>query len=295
MTAARGDIAVIIATKGRPQLVAQVVRALDRQSRRPDHIYVIGAHASDIVCLPQRRADCTVQLGRIGSAHQRNDAIRLADGAYRILVFFDDDFWPSRFWLENALALFDADPSIAGLTGRVLADGVGRASVTLAEARERVAARDEKPAGAANFDERFGPYGCNMAFRAEAMAGMEFDENLPLYAWLEDADFGERLRRRGRMGRVENLWGVHLGARAGRESGRRFGYSQIANAVYLARKGSLSWRFAARTALRNFASNLLRSAAPELYIDRRGRLFGNLLALGDLARGRVTPERAARL
>lgn len=295
MTAAPGDIAVIIVTKGRPQLVAEVVGALDRQSRRPDHVYVIGAAASDIARLPRDRADLTARVGRVGSTLQRNDAIRLAGGAYRFLAFFDDDFWPSQFWLENALALFDGDPLIAGVTGLVLADGISGPGVALAEARELVAARDRKPAGAANFDEEFGPYGCNMAFRAEAMAGMEFDENLPLYAWLEDADFGERLRRRGRMGRADTLWGVHLGARAGRENGRRFGYSQIANAVYLARKGSLSWRFVGRRALGNIAANLLRFAAPEPYIDRRGRLFGNLLALRDLARGRVTPERAARL
>ncbi len=295
MTAASGDIAVIIVTKGRPQLVAEVVGALDRQSRRPDHVYVIGAEASDIACLPGDRADLTARVGRIGCTLQRNDAIRLAGGAHRFLAFFDDDFWPSQFWLENALALFDGDPSIAGVTGLVLADGIVGRGVTLAEAREIVAARDRNPAGAANFDEGFGPYGCNMAFRAEAMAGIEFDENLPLYAWLEDADFGERLRRRGRMGRADILWGVHLGARAGRENGRRFGYSQIANAVYLARKGSLSWRFVGRRALGNIAANLLRFAAPEPHIDRRGRLLGNLLALSDLTRGRVTPERAARL
>jgi len=295
MTTPRGDIAVIIATKGRPQLVAEIVRALDCQSRKPDHVYIIGAEASDIACLPQRRADLTAHVGRIGSASQRNDAIRLAGNAYRVLVFFDDDFWPSRFWLENALSLFDADSSIAGLTGRVLADGIKGPGIALIEARELVAWRDQQAVGVPNFDEGFGPYGCNMAFRVEAMAGMEFDENLPLYAWLEDADFGERIRRRGRMGRAETLWGVHLGTRAGRENGRRFGYSQIANAVYLARKGSLSWRFAGKRAFGNFTANLLRILADEPHIDRRGRLFGNLLALGDLLRGRVTPERAARL
>jgi GT2 family glycosyltransferase len=134
-----------------------------------------------------------------------------------------------------------------------------------------------------------------MAFRASAMAGMRFDERLPLYDWLEDADFGERLRARGRMGRSGLLWGVHMGAKSGREKGRRLGYSQIANALYLTRKGSLSRRFALKRILRNLAANLLRAPAPEAHIDRRGRLLGNLLALRDFFRGIVEPERAVRL
>lgn len=289
-------VAVIIATKGRPALVAEIVASFDRQSLRPDHIFVVGAEDSDLAALPRDRADLTATTGRIGLTLQRNDGLRLANGAYKYLAFFDDDFLPSRFWLENMAAIFDADPAIAGLTGLVLADGVGTAAVELSQARALVAAHDARaPSRAFGFDENFGPYGCNMAFRAAAMEGMEFDERLPLYAWLEDADFGERLRRRGRMGRADNIWGVHLGAKSGRERGRRLGYSQIANAIYLTRKGSLAWRFTAPLMLRNFAANALRSLRPEPYVDRRGRLAGNLLAFGDLLLGRSAPERAALL
>jgi GT2 family glycosyltransferase len=293
--AARAEIAVIFATKGRPALVAEMARRLDGQTRKPDHVFIVGASDDDIAALPKDRADLTALVGRTGTALQRNDALRLAEGAYRLLVFFDDDFLPSRFWLEHMRALFDADPSIAGLTGMVLADGARTAGLDLPEAAALVAARDVEPAGRADFDEAFGPYGCNMAFRADAIAGMRFDERLPLYAWLEDADFGARIRSRGRMGRASRLWGVHLGAKKGRERGRRLGYSQIANALYLTRKGSLGWRFTAPLILRNLAANLLRAPAPEAHIDRRGRLWGNLLALRDFLRGIVEPERAIRL
>lgn len=295
MKVTSGDIAVIIATKGRPTLVAEMVGALDGQSRRPDHIFVVGAEAADISSLPKDRTDLTATFGRTGLTLQRNDGVRLAKGGYRALAFFDDDFWPSRFWLENALALFDSDPTIVGLTGRVLADGIHGASIDLADAKSIVAARDAACAVDINFDETWGPYGCNMAFRASAIDGLLFDERLPLYGWLEDADFGERVRARGRMGRADHLWGVHLGAKSGREKGRRLGYSQIANAIYLSRKGSLDWRFAGKRVLNNLAANFLRCAAPEPFIDRRGRLAGNLLALSDLARGRLEPERAANL
>ena len=210
MTSLGGAIAVIIATRGRPALVTEIVGALDEQSRRPDHIFVVGCSDDDISLLPTGRPDLTAAVGRTGLTLQRNDGLRLASDVFGALAFFDDDFWPSRFWLENALALFDGDPSIAGLTGQVLADGISGPGLSLAEAQTIVAARDGEPSGPTRFDESFGPYGCNMVFRAKAMTGMAFDERLPLYGWLEDADFGARLKRRGRMGRADTLWGVHL-------------------------------------------------------------------------------------
>jgi hypothetical protein len=43
------------------------------------------------------------------------------------------------------------------------------------------------------------------------------------------------------------------------------------------------------------AMNLVRSLAPEPWVDRRGRLRGNLLALADLMRGRMHPMRVMEL
>jgi hypothetical protein len=88
---------------------------------------------------------------------------------------------------------------------------------------------------------------------------------------------------------------VHMGAKSGREQVRRLGYGQIANALYLTRKGSLPLRLTAPPMLRQLAANLLRAAASEAHIDRRGRLLGNLLAMGDFLHGIVEPERAIRL
>jgi hypothetical protein len=41
--------------------------------------------------------------------------------------------------------------------------------------------------------------------------------------------------------------------------------------------------------------NMVRSLAPEPWVDRRGRLRGNLIAIADLLRGRMHPMRAAEL
>jgi hypothetical protein len=41
--------------------------------------------------------------------------------------------------------------------------------------------------------------------------------------------------------------------------------------------------------------NVVRAGWPEAYVDRRGRLHGNVLALRDLLTGRMAPERILEL
>jgi hypothetical protein len=45
----------------------------------------------------------------------------------------------------------------------------------------------------------------------------------------------------------------------------------------------------------NLAANMVKTLRPEPFIDRGGRLSGNLKALGDLVTGRLRPEKAALL
>ena len=144
--------------------------------------------------------------------------------------------------------------------------------------------------------ERFSPYGCNMAFRCTAIQGIRFDERLVLYGWLEDRDFGAAVAKAGgRMIKLGVAFGVHLGVKRGRVSGIKVGYSQVMNPVYMHRKSTMStaqvvWHIGC-----NVSANLVKSLHPEPYVDRRGRLLGNLIAGLDLLRLRLTPERAASL
>lgn len=289
-------LAVIIATRGRPAIVADLVERLAHQTRPADRIVVVGAREEDIAALDGARRGLTALVGRQGSALQRNDGLAIVRAEADWIVFFDDDFLPSRCWLQNAVETFTRNPDLAGLTGTVLADGIHNGGIAAKEAEAIVTARDENPPQSIGIHHGVGPYGCNMAFRASAIAGLTFDERLPLYAWLEDSDFGGQIARSGgKTARADALWGVHLGHRIGRERGERLGYSQVANPLYLAAKGTLPRHFLLKQMLRNVTANFVRSIKPEPFADRRGRLKGNLVALADLMRGRLAPERVLQL
>ena len=140
-------------------------------------------------------------------------------------------------------------------------------------------------------------YGCNFAFRVSVVAAYElwFDEDLPLYSWLEDLDFSRRIAHYGKLVKSGGMRGVHLGTKTARTPGVRLGYSQISNPVYLLDKGSMTLWHVLWIAGRNITSNFLHSFLPKPYADFRGRLKGNVIAFVDMFRGDLSPERILEL
>ncbi len=224
--------------------------------------------------------------------------IDAALGSTDIVTFFDDDFLPAPNYLQILEQAFEAHPDWAVLRGEAVADGAmgagfdfeeGLALLGEEELHRLLEPVEERCA------EHVGGYGCNMSIRAACVGDTRFDERLPLYGWQEDIDFTSRLASKGRVMGMNTLYGVHLGVKSGRVSGVRFGYSQLINPVYLVRKGTMPAGFAFHLIWRNIAANTIKSLWPESYIDRRGRLKGNLLAALDLARGRIDPEYILKL
>lgn len=298
MPAEKLDIVVAIATSGRRDVLSRNIAALAEQTRLPNRLVICPVRKEDVdeACLQQFPKPSLVVRGPVGLPAQRNkilSAITQAD----IVVFFDDDFFADRRYIEYLEKVFIGHPDVAAVTGCLIADGARGPGLTVEEGL-RLIDSEANSVGAANeLTEQYGTYGCNMAFRLKPVIdhGIQFDENLPLYGWQEDIDFSLRVRPYGRIVNAAALRGVHLGIKAGRTSGLRFGYSQIANPVYLIRKGSMSWRHAGKLMWRNVAANLVRSAFPEPWVDRKGRLRGNILALIDIIRRRSSPARILQL
>ncbi|MBK9002834.1 MAG: glycosyltransferase [Sphingomonadales bacterium] len=286
-------IHAVIATTGRPEIVRRVISRLGEQSRPPDGVLVVGASPDDIVDLDGASANAEILVARRGLCRQRNAALDHLGDRTDVVVFFDDDFVPAHDFLARLETLLVEQPDVAGATGVLVADGAQSQPIGFDEAVSRLDGSGDRPTPG----ERDCPslYGCNMAIRLSAAAGLRFDEKLPLYGWQEDVDFTHQLSWRGRLVKTSELTGIHLGARSGKTSGKRLGYSQIANIIYLWRKGTMCPWLGERLLFQNITSNVVRSLWPEQDIDRRGRLMGNLLALRDLVAGRIDPERIEAL
>ncbi|NJO53424.1 MAG: glycosyltransferase [Bacteroidales bacterium] len=289
---ARLTIAVGIATVGRRAAVARTVAELRFQTRAPDVIVVCAPEARDVAGLDCDAPNVRVLISPQGSSHQRNAILRDLEG-FDVILFMDDDFILCPTYIETTERVFLAHPDIVVATGNVVVDGIRGPGLDFDTARDIANAPPPDRSDFVQMDDVYSGYGCNMAVRLEPVArnGIVFDEQLPLYAWLEDVDFSRQLARHGRLVRVSTMRGVHLGIKVGRSPGMRLGYSQIANPLYLIRKGTCSWRKALFLMVRNMAANLVRSLHPEPYIDRKGRVRGNARALYDLVAGRLSPSR----
>ncbi len=290
-------IAVVIATLGRPEEVAYLIRRLADQTRPPDRLVLSITQRSDAPEDAQEFWGAEIIIGSKGLCAQRNRALDAVRDDCDIIVFFDDDYVPSSTAIAGIAEVFATFPDVAGLTGVLLADGIKTAGISDEEAKTLIDAYEVRDGASPPqiLSEPHGLYGCNMAYRACLIGDTRFDENLPLYGWQEDVDFAAQLLPRGRLVKSDALVGVHKGVKGGRTSERRLGYSQIANPLYLWRKGTMPFPFAANLILRNFTANHVKLFAPEPWVDRKGRAKGNRIAIGDLFLGRLEPQRLLQL
>jgi hypothetical protein len=287
----------IIATKGRPQEVSNLIGALGRQTILPSKIIVSACDQSDTAKIAAVD-NLEVVFGSPGSSVQRNRGLSLVRGKCDVIVFFDDDFIPSRYWIEHVQDIFATHPDVVSATGVVLVDGVISGGINWSDGQSIVEKADRsKNASLGNYGLRRGrsPYGCNMAFRASNVENLVFDERLALYGWLEDLDFSARASQRAGMIATNLLWGVHLGSVRARTSGLRYGYSQVVNPWYLRTKGTMTYSEAITYILRGLVRNALGTIFPNTTVDRLGRFKGNLIGLKDIITGRSAPERVTEL
>lgn len=287
---------VVVATKGRPKETFVLLNYLAQQTTPAEQIIVVGSTNSDVEGLAQhpltRAGNVNIHLSDIGSCKQRNSGLDYLsayvdqnDQHNYFVVFFDDDFRPANDWLAQCAKAMHSDASLMGISGRVLADGIhgdGHSELATAQFLNGLASPISNPFSGDQFASLESLYGCNMAFRGTFSNQERFDENLPLYGWQEDADYSNRVLAYGHLQFNPQCIGVHMGISSGRTSGVKFGYSQIANPFYLVNKGTLSYKKAFTLMSKNIISNIVRTITFNTRKDYRGRLCGNLQAIGDL-------------
>jgi GT2 family glycosyltransferase len=288
------SIAVVLASAGRPALLADALRSCSAQRAVTFHGVV---SVPDESSLPEDRtllAGWQVVTGFRGLAAQRNAGLDVLEGI-DVVAFFDDDAVLRPDYLAHAVHFLEAHSEVLGLTGRVLLDGKITGEIPKETSADALA-RSEAEETSGRWRPTRELYGANFVVRVAAVPHLRFDDRLPLYSWLEDHDFARRLMTFGPLAHVDDCVIVHRAAASGgRQSHRRLGYSQVMNAVYLVRKGSFPVWLAAQQIFRPVAKNIALSAAGSAITWRRERLRGNATAALDVVRGRITPERIVEL
>ncbi len=296
------NVYIVVATKGRPVETHALLTQLTNQQYPVVETIVVGNEQSDIAGLSEhdlvQSNKASLHLAPIGSCTQRNiglDVIRgveaQADGKNWVVIFFDDDFRPAPNWVGSCVNAFETNKELVGMTGYVLADGVTKSGYSESEAIDYISGKlapdNPMPQNLAPLKSL---YGCNMAFRGDYAIDARFDEDLPLYGWLEDVDFSNRALDIGQLRCITECRGVHLGASKGRTSGVRFGYSQVANPRFLIKKGTMQLRDGLKLMTKNIFSNIFHTLTLNQSKDYQGRLVGNGKAFKDLLMAKCSPR-----
>jgi GT2 family glycosyltransferase len=295
---AKPKFALGIPTRGRARILEETLTDVLLQTRPPDAIFVAYYDRSDLGDAPRLFPDVTFIKGSGGSCEQRNRLLAAVMDQFDLVFIMDDDCYLHRDYLLRTEQMFVHDPSVVATTGRLVENGATGPGLKGFYARGVLSSLGPSPTlEEAPPISHFNTDGCNMAFRVAPIRqnNIRFDENMPGYAWFEDIDFSRRLTPWGRIVLLPGALAIHLGAKVGKTSGKRYGYSQVANPVYLMHKGVYAWYRVFESVGRNLAANLVKSVHPEPWVDRRGRLLGNALALRDLLTGRLRPDRILQL
>jgi GT2 family glycosyltransferase len=282
---------VVVCSANRPDILSETIESLMcGQLVQPREIIVSvfdRAHAPEkISANPAVRV---VVSNKQALSAQRNVAIQSVRTPYTL--FLDDDVEIAPNFIESMENILDEAEDVVVATGFVVVDGV-RSDTGIDRKSARAAAlnyvREHE-----DCECELG-YGCNLFVRTSVFDQVIFDENLPLYGWLEDLDFSTNCLQHGRIIRHAGTCVAHLGTPSGRMSGLKFGYSQVVNPLYLWRKNgtpSLANVVFAHWLLpvaRNLRRTLMR--VPGNRSDRTGRFKGNLIGFYHLLAGKIDPS-----
>lgn len=303
----------VIATKGRSEILVGLMERLYQQTFLLEKIVIVGTCEQDF-CRSQLEAVASpshlvlLVSPTVGASAQRNFGIRYLQRICPsfpkagVCIFFDDDFRPDSDWVKNAMYALNGNQAVVGLSGWVLADGI-HDQVGISEAQAMEYLEGGKGPDLKHFTCVSSPtkttslYGCNMAVRAANLKDCYFDENLPAYSWQEDRDLTGQLKEFGLCVFDPSCRGVHLGVKGGRVSGVKFGYSQVANMLYLLKKGTVDLATFLRMVPKNIIANIVKSIFfwKFRHVDYKGRLLGNSIAIKDLILNRVEPKNIEKL
>ena len=252
-------VSVVIASKNRPELLANVLASLAPQ------IASLGGEGEIVVVddgssPPYENSSTTgvtfLRTGGVGPARARNHGVRFARG--EVICFTDDDVVVQSGWIEAALRHLDAHPEAAGVTGDTTSPPFSPLWEHSVE------------------DHDGGSFlTCNVAYRRSAFVAVGGFDRLFPHAAHEDRDLAMRVTREvGPVGYEPSMRVVHPGRAFRAVQWWRRGRLAVDDWLFLARYPELkASRRSAKWAPWTGAAHRWRSIARETGAFRSPRKF----------------------
>lgn len=290
-------VSVVIASKGRRDVLSDTIDSVLLQDRKPDEIILVVTDKDDYDQSLMVNNLIKIYESAPGSTIQRNAGIKKISEKSDLVIFLDDDVELSTEFFQRVVNFMAVSPWVAGLSGTPLLNKPENGLMSRANARAALLKCQLSDKKIPPTIQR-GLYGCNMVVRSDYARKLLFDERLSLYAWLEDRDFGIRLEKYGQIVDYGGQGIIHFGTPGGRISEIRLGYAQIMNPAYLFfTKRVFNIKeyvdHGIKGFLANLASVILPTAKKRNGLSRKiraERLKGNLLAMTYIARYGIRPE-----
>jgi len=272
------SIALIIATKDRPDDLRRMLTSVAAQSFRPGQVIIVDASTAPVEAVAKAFPSLNVTYLRHwppSAAAQRNAGLSAAQSDITLVGFMDDDIVIEPDAIEQMMRFWNnADGSVGGAAFNWLntpsraMTGVKSSALMAKLGLYSNVPGDVAPSGwqsiACNVKDDLQTKwlsSCACVWRSEVLNTIRFDEYFDGYSYLEDLDFSFSAAKKYKLFVVASAGFRHYPATGGRISRYRFGKIEVRNRLYVVRKHGLSvWRCYVGLLIR-FAMTLFASVA----------------------------------
>lgn len=246
-------IAFVVATKDRPEKLRQMLRSLDRQSRRPDQIIIIDGGTQPVKEVlgdfPDLNMMCLTFFPP-SATKQRNFGLTEIGPEITLIGFLDDDVELDVHAIEKLLLFWkDAPHQVAGVALNMMNHpGLFASSLKYLPLAERLGLYSQNKGDVlpSAFQTMIGKVKDNIyvkwlptgavVWRKKIFEDYQFDEWFRDYSYLEDLDFSYCVGKKFRLMVLGEAEYYHYPAMDGRGSDYRFGFREVENRLYLVKK-----------------------------------------------------------
>ena len=249
----KNKIALVIATKDRPQELRRLLRSLESQSYFPDQVVIVDGSAQSVEGALEEFSSLHIDYLRClppSAAKQRNDGIKAVHPEMTLIGFLDDDTVLESKALEAMMdfwerAAEDVGGAAFNIVNRPQLYASWLKSLPLTEKLGLYSKNGGKvlPSG---FHTMIG-YVPETTFvqwlpttatvwRKGIFDEFQFDEWFKGYSYLEDLDFSYRVGKKYRLAVVSDGKYYHHPALVGRENNFIFGKKEVLNRIYFVKK-----------------------------------------------------------